>query len=158
MRNNFILLLILLFASCNNSSNVDYFKNSNNSEVKIPIIEKHIGNQKVLFIVDSGANISVIDSTWYSDHSNLFNRNSDINIILTGVSGSSQVKSSIVYTSIDSNCTVFTTSNLSSVTNKLKSLGFPIIGILGSDYLKDNHLVIDYYKRAVYPANKKMYD
>jgi hypothetical protein len=57
-----IILSLLLFISCS-GYNVEYFKNNKNNKVKIPIIEKDIGNKKVLFIVDSGANLSVIDST-----------------------------------------------------------------------------------------------
>ena len=61
-----------------------------------------------------------------------------------------------MYTKIDSNYVVFTTANLSLVKENLKKQGFDIIGILGSDYLLDNQLIINYYKQAVYSAWYKL--
>ena len=62
-----ILIIILLISNIllikNRSPKVTPFKNSHNEDIRIPIIQKDINNEEVLFILDSGANISIIDST-----------------------------------------------------------------------------------------------
>ena len=62
-----ILIIILLISNIffikNRSPKVIPFKDSHNEDIRIPIIQKDINNEKVLFILDSGANISIIDST-----------------------------------------------------------------------------------------------
>lgn len=147
----FILLLLLVGCANTEKENISYFQNPNNL-VRIPVIEKVIEGQKLSFIIDSGANMSIIDSVWYSNNKNLFEHDSEINILLTGISGVINTKSKIIYTEIDGNYVVFTTSDLSPIINNLCRQGYNIVGILGSDYLQDNNLVIDYYRQAVYSA------
>ena len=96
--------------------------------------------------------MSLIDSTWESTNKHIFEYDSEIDIMYTGITGIVSVKSKVMYTKIDSNYVVFTTANLSLVKENLKKQGFDIIGILGSDYLLDNQLIINYYKQAVYSA------
>lgn len=149
-----IILSLLLFISCS-GYNVEYFKNNKNNKVKIPIIEKDIGNKKVLFIVDSGANLSVIDSTWYFNNSDLFRKEGEeTSTIITGISGTSNLKTILVSTIIDGRHILFSTSDLSPIIKDLETQGFNIVGILGSDYLRDNYSIIDYKKQAVYSAKR----
>lgn len=151
-----ILIIILLISNIffikNRSPKVIPFKNSHNEDIRIPIIQKDINNEKVLFILDSGANISIIDSTWYYDNKHMFTEAEDISMVLTGISGVVSVNSKIIYTKIDEDYVVFTITDLVPVTQNLSRQGFKIVGILGSDYLKDNNLIIDYKKQAVYTA------
>lgn len=147
-----LLFIILLITSCQHNPKITYFENLNHDQVRIPIIQKKINNTTVSFILDSGANMSLLDSTWYHHNSELFSCDDDIAITLTGVSGVVFTNSKIVYTIIDDDYVVFTTSNLTPVIKNLNSQGFNVIGILGSDYLRDNYLIIDYNKQAIYPA------
>lgn len=151
-----ILIIILLISNIllikNRSPKVIPFKNSHNEDIRIPIIQKDINNEKVLFILDSGANISIIDSTWYYNNKHMFTEAEDINMVLTGISGVVSINSKIIYTEIDEDYVVFTITDLIPVTQNLSRQGFKIVGILGSDYLKDNNLIIDYKKQAVYTA------
>lgn len=151
-----ILIMILLISSIFFIKNISFkvipFKNSHNEDIRIPIIQKDINNEKVLFILDSGANISIIDSTWYYNNKHMFTEAEDINMVLTGISGVVSINSKIIYTEIDEDYVVFTITNLIPVTQNLSRQGFKIVGILGSDYLKDNNLIIDYKKQAVYTA------
>ena len=153
-----ILIIILLLVSNiffikNKTSKIVPFKNSHNEDIRIPIIQKDINNEKVLFILDSGANISIIDSTWYYDNKHMFTEAENINMVLTGISGVVSINSKIIYTEIDEDYVVFTITDLIPVTQNLSKQGFKIVGILGSDYLKDNNLIIDYKKQAVYTAS-----
>jgi len=147
----FILLLLLIGCSSKEKDNISYFQNPSNV-VKIPVIEKVVEGQKLSFIIDSGANMSIIDSIWYSSNENLFEHDSEINILLTGISGVVSTKSKVIYTEIDGNYVVFTTSDLSPVIINLRRQGYNVVGILGSDYFQDNNLIIDYNKQAVYSA------
>ena len=152
-----ILIIILLISNIffikNRSPKVIPFKNSNNEDIRIPIIQKDINNEEVLFILDSGANISIIDSTWYYNNKHMFTEAEDVNMVLTGISGVVSINSKIIYTEIDEDYVVFTITDLVPVTQNLSRQGFKIVGILGSDYLKDNNLIIDYKKQAVYTAS-----
>lgn len=147
-----ILLIINIFFIRNRSTKVTPFKNSHNEDIRIPIIQKDINNEEVLFILDSGANISIIDSTWYYNNKHVFIEAEDINMVLTGISGVVSINSKIIYTEIDEDYVVFAITDLVPVTQNLSRQGFKIVGILGSDYLKDNNLIIDYKKQAVYTA------
>lgn len=152
-----ILIIILLISNIffikNRSSKVIPFKNSHNEDIRIPIIQKDINNEEVLFILDSGANISIIDSTWYYNNKHMFTEAEDVNMVLTGISGVVSINSKIIYTEIDEDYVVFAITDLVPVTQNLSRQGFKIVGILGSDYLKDNNLIIDYKKQAVYAAS-----
>jgi hypothetical protein len=152
-----ILIIILLISSIffikNKSPKVIPFKNSHNEDIRIPIIQKDINNEEVLFILDSGANISIIDSTWYYNNKHMFTEAEDVNMVLTGISGVVSINSKIIYTKIDEDYVVFAITDLVPVTQNLSRQGFKIVGILGSDYLKDNNLIIDYKKQAVYTAS-----
>ena len=151
-----ILIIILLIANIffikNRFPKVIPFKNSHNEDIRIPIIQKDINNKEVLFILDSGANISIIDSTWYYNNRQVFTETEDVNMVLIGISGIVSINSKIVYTEIDEDYVVFTITDLVPVTQNLSKQGFKIVGILGSDYLMDNNLIIDYKKQAVYTA------
>lgn len=151
-----ILIIILLISNIllikNRSPKVTPFKNSHNEDIRIPIIQKDINNEEVLFILDSGANISIIDSTWYCDNKHVFIEAEDVNMVLTGISGVVSINSKIIYTEIDEDYVVFAITDLVPVTQNLSRQGFKIVGILGSDYLMDNNLIIDYKKQAVYTA------
>ena len=151
-----ILIIILLIANIllikNRSPKVIPFKNSHNEDIRIPIIQKDINNKEVLFILDSGANISIIDSTWYYNNRQVFTETEDVNMVLIGISGIVSINSKIVYTEIDEDYVVFAITDLVPVTQNLSKQGFKIVGILGSDYLMDNNLIIDYKKQAVYTA------
>lgn len=146
-----LLFLFLFVYSCTPpNSKITTFENMGDEFINIPIIKKDIKGKKVLFIVDSGANISIIDSTWYNKNKDLFGYNETIDMRVTGVSGEIRVKSNIVHAEIDSNYVVFTTSDLTPVIKNLRNYGYTIVGLLGSDYLSDNNLIIDYKIKAVY--------
>lgn len=147
-----ILLIFNIFFIKNRSPKVIPFKNFHNEDIRIPIIQKDINNEEVLFILDSGANISIIDSTWYYNNKHVFTEAEDVKMVLVGISGIVSINSKIVYTEIDEDYVVFTITDLVPVTKNLSKQGFKIVGILGSDYLKDNNLIIDYKKQAVYTA------
>lgn len=146
-----ILFIFALLYSCKEPNPKETpFENKYDQYINIPIVKKTIKGKRVLFILDSGANISIVDSAWYKKNSDLFGYSETISMRVTGISGAIQIKSNIVHAEIDDTDVVFTTSNISPVINNLRRHGYSIIGILGSDYLSDNNLVIDYRNKAVY--------
>ncbi len=145
---NSLLIILVLFISCNESSK--YYKFFKNNEIKIPIVEKTIGDKSYNFIVDSGANISLIDSTWYSNNTDLFSYEGTNEIWITGVSGITKANTVIISTKVDSNLMYFATSDLTSVIKALREQKIEVIGLLGSEYLQHNKLILDYNKKALY--------
>lgn len=147
---NSLLIILVLFISCNKSS--EYYKFFKNNEIKIPIVEKTIGGKSYNFIVDSGANISLIDSTWYNNNTDLFKYEGTSEIWMTGVSGIIKSNTVIISTKVDSNLMYFATSDLTSVIKALREQKIEVIGLLGSEYLQHNKLILDYNKKALYSA------
>lgn len=145
MKINVFLLIILFCISCTGTK----FENKNDERVKIPIVEKKIDNESYLFVIDSGANISIIDSSFYHDNQNLFQLKDEIDLVFTGLSSQREVKSKIVYTQINNKGTLFAVSNIYPIIYSLSIYNYKIVGILGSDYLLENKLIIDYNNKKL---------
>ena len=71
---------------------------------------------------------------------------------MTGVSGIIKSNTIIISTKVDSNLMYFATSDLTSVINALREQKIEVIGLLGSEYLQHNKLILDYNKKALYSA------
>jgi hypothetical protein len=155
-RISILFILSIIFISCNNNDNEykQYYEFFKSNELKIPIIEASIGTEKFGFIVDSGANISLIDSTWYSKNSHLFKNEGTSEIWITGVSGIVKSNTTIISSDLNNSLTYFSTSDLRPVLNALQEQKITVIGILGSEYLQHHNLVIDYYKQSIYSGKE----
>lgn len=144
MKNKLILLLLLL-TSCNNIP----FKNKNDLWVKIPVVEMKLNNKNYLFIIDSGASMSIIDSSFYNDNQSLFEVKDEVELIFTGISSQREVKAIVVCTTLESDKTLFVVSSITPIIQSLETHGYNVIGILGSDYFSGNNKIIDYKNKTL---------
>lgn len=163
----FIIFMIVLLTgisiSCNknkendNSETTFYFENTNTSSVYIPIIKININGIESNFIIDTGANMSLIDEKFYQEHQNTFQFLNEIDMTLNGVSGGKDYKAHYILGEIGDNIKIkhhFLTSDLTSVVNNIKSsMGITVVGILGADYLDRYGFTVDYMNRAIYRHN-----
>ena len=141
-----LIMLLIILSSCSNSIK---FENNKDYRVKIPIVKKEIEGRDYMFIVDSGASMSIIDSTFYNNNPQLFEFKEEVDLIFTGISTKRELTSSLILTKVDNKMTLFVVSDISSMRNNFNEYNYNIIGILGSDYLNKNKLIINYNNKTL---------
>lgn len=152
------LILGLIFNSCdekkNNKNETFYFENGVSSNVYTPLIDMKLNGVERTFIVDTGANMSLIDDSFYKDNENDFQFLSEIDMTLNGVAGTKNYKAYYILGGLGDDNSLkyqFLTSDLSGVRNSIKtSTGIDIIGILGADYLNRYGFTVDFVHKAIY--------
>ena len=114
---------------------------------RVAIIEGSLNGKKAYFLIDTGSTISLIDLSQKKRYR--FKESKILNRSLSGFGGSlkqlriiHKIEVKIQNKFISS---TFIGAHLGKLTSKLgKSVGFEIVGILGSDIIDDYGLVIDY--------------
>ena len=142
---------MLLCTACghSNRNNMVDFTYADN----IPILGDTINQEVVHFIVDTGANISLIDTKYYNDNKNRFLSLQEMEMRMFGIGGISETRMShtvILNTSLG-RCK-FQDSDLSVVIKQVNRLGYNVIGLIGSDFLKDDY-VVNYKTKQISKCN-----
>lgn len=122
----------------NNQNNMVDFTYAGN----LPVVGDTINNEVVHFIIDSGANISLIDKEYYQENRDDFRSVQEVDMMLVGINGVTEFTKSqtiILNTSLG-RCT-FQEADLEAVIKKTNVLGYNIIGIIGSDFLRDDYII-----------------
>lgn len=148
------LILILLLAICaactpNKNNMVDFTYAGN-----LPIVGDTINTEVVHFIIDSGANLSLINSDYYKANRKNLEILRFVEMSLHGISGVADYRPSatiVMNTSIGR--FVFQESDLASVVKKANSYGYNVVGIIGSDILRDDY-VINYKTKQLIHATE----
>lgn len=146
MKTFIILLLTLILSACTPNNNQEDFINQ---DCNIPIIECVLNKDTVHLIVDTGAEYSLIDQSYYQNNSGNFKLVNQIETQFSGIGGVNTQISDIVgaYTSLG--YITFVEQNLSAVTKSLSQ--YNVVGLIGSDFLKSHNFIIDYKRRKIYP-------
>ena len=138
------ILIMLLFTSCATISTVDNMKFAD-KELIVVNIQMNGVNER--FLVDTGSSSSYI-STEFLKTKRKFNLNER-------TASYASATSYIEYKTTKVKVTLFGESywfNTISLYALNRSLGNGVIGILGSDFLRRNKLIIDYNKRIIYQS------
>ena len=138
------ILIMLLFTSCATISTVDSMKFADKELIVVNIQLNGINER---FLVDTGSSSSYI-STEFLKTKRKFNLNER-------TSSYASATSYIEYKTTKVKVTLFGESywfNTISLYALNRSLGNGVIGILGSDFLRRNKLIIDYNKRIIYQS------
>lgn len=144
--------------SCNdkksNSGTTYYFENKSSLNVHTPILKMALNGKMQNWIIDTGANMSLIDESFYNNNTDDFEYLTEVDMTLNGVSGSKDYKAHYVLGELGTDFKLkhqFLTSDLTGVINNMKSrLGVDIVGIIGADYLDKYGFTVDYFNKAVY--------
>ena len=139
-----LILFILLFTSCATTSTVDNMKFADKELIVVSIPINGINER---FLVDTGSSSSYI-STEFLKTKRKFNLNER-------TSSYASATSYIEYKTTKVKVTLFGESywfNTISLYALNKSLGNGVIGILGSDFIRRNKLIIDYNKKMIYQS------
>lgn len=138
------ILIILLFTSCATINNIDNMK-FEDKELVVVNIQMNGVNER--FLVDTGSSSSYI-STEFLKTKRKFNLNER-------TASYASATSYIEYKTTKVRVTLFGESywfNTISLYALNKSLWNGVIGILGSDFLRRNKLIIDYNKKMIYQS------
>lgn len=152
------LLIIMLFLAVGcrptNTESLLYFENKYTEACNIPVVKSQVGNQTAYFIIDTGANTSLIDSDYYRTHQELFVFSHTVDVQYHGIGGSTEEMTvDVVIGELSIGDVIFMESDLSSVRRQLQIEGYNIIGIIGSDFFERTLSIIDYGNRALYFAS-----
>ena len=142
-----ILTFTLVILSCekNEIPNTIDFNTQNN----LPMIKVNLNGKKAKFLVDSGASISILDSSAVSYYNFKVYRYTDMNV--SGVGGRIKlyyVKDAKLIYGNEPMYVRFKSANLFKLR---KELG--IIGIIGGDFLIQNNMVLDYKNNKLRKSN-----
>ena len=138
------IFILLLFISCAPVSTVDNMKFVDKELIVVNIQLNGINER---FLVDTGSSSSYI-STEFLKTKRKFNLNER-------TASYASATSYIEYKTTKVKVTLFGESywfNTISLYALNRSLGNGVIGILGSDFLRRNKLIIDYNKRIIYQS------
>ena len=138
------IFILLLFISCAPVSTVDNMKFVDKELIVVNIQLNGINER---FLVDTGSSSSYI-STEFLKTKRKFNLNER-------TASYASATSYIEYKTTKVKVTLFGESywfNTISLYALNRSLGNGVIGILGSDFLRRNKLIIDYNKRIIYKS------
>lgn len=152
MRKLILCLFLLIVTACtSNQNNMRDFTYAGN----IPVVGDTINNEVVHFIIDSGAGISLINTEYYVNNKDLFRTLEEVEMMLFGISGVADYRtSSTVRLKTSLGYYTFQDSDLSPVIKKANSYGYNVIGLIGSDILKDNY-VINYQTKQLLRSDLK---
>lgn len=152
------VLCTLCITSCDNGrKNTDflyYFEQTEHDGINTPIVNIPLNDCNKYFIIDTGANMSLIDETYYLKHKEDFQFIKYIDLTINGISGGQDVQTAYIIGELGDSIKIqhqFMTSNLKGVISNIKTAcGCEIIGIIGSDYLIRYDFSVDFKNRAIY--------
>lgn len=138
------ILILVLFTSCASISTVDNMPFGNKGLV---IVNIPINGKNERFLVDTGSSLSYISTEFLKDKRcfNLNEKSASYASATTVV----EFKTTKVKVLIFNDTYYMNTMSLYALN---KSIDFTVIGILGSDFLRKNKLIIDYNKKIIYQS------
>ena len=138
------ILIMLLFTSCATVSTVGNMKFADKELIVVNIQMNGINER---FLVDTGSSSSYI-STEFLKTKRKFNLN-ERTASYASATSYVEYKTTKVKVTLFGDTYWFNTISLYALN---RSLGNGVIGILGSDFLRRNKLIIDYNKRIIYQS------
>jgi hypothetical protein len=119
---------------------------------KVPVVKGTLNGKEAYFIIDSGASISVLDKTQVKSYN--FNVGLPMDINVSGYGGESSPNEAsgidITVGGVEFNGTYRTQAIPNIVTTIQEASGVKIVGIIGSNIMKDKGVIIDYSTNSLY--------
>lgn len=151
-----VLSLLMIFSATQTNAQFDLSEYSSldfELHKNLIIINAYINEKPAKFIVDTGASISLLDKKQYKRYNFKYSVSTDER--LTGFGGKSRLMqtSSVKFKldGFDLAATYrFNASDLGDLNVALSDTNQRVLGILGSDFLKNYHAVIDYAQQKIY--------
>ncbi len=133
--------------SCKTNTAISLKESIPFSGEELVVIGLPINNKIEYFLIDTGSSISYI-AIEFLNNERCFKISED-EMTFAGINNSINYKTARVKVTIFNESYWFNTVSLYAINKVIKK---PIIGILGSDFLRRNKLIIDYNKRIIYQS------
>lgn len=159
----FILLMVsfLFIGGCdwrgdkNLGDSVYMFKNNPLSDLYTPIIEMDLNGKPQFWVIDTGANLSLIDQNFFNENEKDFHYLDNIDMTLNGISGSMDYQADYVGGVMGKGAKKFyhnfLTSDLTGVIDNIRDRnGIEIAGIIGADFLSKYKYAIDFKNELIF--------
>ena len=145
----YVLLIIisLVLFSCKTNTAISLKENIPFSGEQLVVIGIPINNKIEYFLIDTGSSISYI-AIEFLNNERCFKISED-EMTFAGINNNVNYKTAKVKVTIFNESYWFNTVSLYAINRVIKK---PIIGIIGSDFLRRNKLIIDYNKRIIYQS------
>lgn len=147
MRTIIIILISLLLYQCKGSLE----KEIPFSDIsKVPLVQTNLNNKSCYLMIDTGASISILDINQKKDYNFKVLKNSNFVLGVGGKSNYYNLENVILKLDTTFYNTDFKGNDMSVLVNTIKlNTGIKIVGILGSDFFKQNEVIIDYSTNTI---------
>jgi hypothetical protein len=124
------------------------------NKIKVPLIKFQWQGELYYFLLDTGSNVNIIDSKFFEQHKTNMKVTSDKSEILSlgnGYFPTEKVHLDLNYSKVSFPYTMFVVSDLSASFNEIeRMIKQPVIGIIGSPFLREHGFKIDFTALAVW--------
>lgn len=146
------IFFIFIFVCINASSqilidSISKFETSECDKINLPIIKAKSTVGDVYFLIDCGANFSIIDLYFYSDKFHYNNPDGENKIEFSSINSTFQLPYNNLRVKINGADYRFIHTSICSLNVAIKD--YKIVGILGNDWLKINKAIINYRDRTL---------
>ena len=147
MKHILLIIISLVLFSCKTNTTISLKESIPFSGEELVVIGIPINNKVEYFLIDTGSSISYI-AIEFLNNERCFKINED-EMTFAGINNDVTYKTTKVKVTIFDESYWFNTVSLYAINKVIKK---PIIGILGSDFIRRNKLIIDYNKRMIYQS------
>ena len=138
------IFILLLFTSCSTVSTINSIKFNDDKLVIVNIPMNGINRR---FLVDTGSTSSYMSVEFLKEQRHF--RLNETKASYASLTSSVEFKTSEVLVNLFNKTYYFKTISLAGINKALKR---DIVGVLGSDFLRRNKLIIDYNKKMIYQS------
>lgn len=157
---NLLLIIVVLLCSCNSTKYISVLATNEKDVVakeldliytrNLFFVDGYLNGKKARFLVDTGANVSVLDINKSKKYGFTYRDKDDTVVGIGGYTKRYRVYSTKLKTKYGENILIkFSGGDMSVVFGVMSNEGINVVGIIGSDFLMNSDAIIDYKNRTL---------